>query len=518
MLTVHVRVSDAATGQPTPVRLRLIDAAGVCRLPFGRLATFATGAGEDVGGQVQLDGAVFAYIDGICEVRLPPGPIRVEIHKGPEYVPLRREVVLGPGKIAVRLTMERAFDWRPRGWYAGDGRVHELSPHAARLEGAAEGLDVVNLLAHERPPQADHPAAFVNLLAFSGTQPALEGSPGVVVNTCNTHPVLGTVALLNCHRIVYPLRFGAPDGLDDWSVADWCDQCHRKKGLVVWPDLPRLTPEHPQGEALAALLLGKIDAFEICRLNDPHSSPLADWYRLLNCGQRLPLMGASGKDRNTVALGAVRTYARLEPEQEFSYAAWIEAVRGGRTFVTDGPLLALTANGHDPGAVLSLPGEGQTVRIQAEACSVTAFERLEVLHNGIVAAACEANGDHRTATIEADVPITDSGWLAARCRDGSAVRAHVAGVRANRGSARASECGHARSLARRPRSNARLDAKRSSLHQGASARAVERDVASRTAKTVAARFVGQAFQPDGRPWKPHGKNCCGAFRRSGFPA
>jgi hypothetical protein len=431
MLTVHVRVSDATTGQPTPVRMRLVDTGGICRMPFGRLAEFATGPGEDVGGQVRLGDSGFAYIDGICEVRLPPGPVRVEVSKGPEYLPIRREVVLGPGKIALRLSIEHVLDWRSRGWYCGDGRAHELSPHAARLEGAAEGLDVVNLLAHERPPNIDHPPAFVNLLAFSGTQPALEGPPCVVVNTCNTHPVLGTVALLNCHRAVFPLRFGAPDGLDDWSVADWCDQCHRKKGLVVWPDLPRLMVEHPQGEALAALLLGKIDAFEICSLSDPQSTALADWYRLLACGRRLPLMGASGKDSNAVALGAVRTYARLEPGHEFSYGAWIESVRAGRAFVTDGPLLSLAVNGQEPGSELSLPSEAQMVHIQTEARSVAPFARLECVYNGTVVAVCEAASDGRAATIEADVPIAGSGWLAARCIGGendTNVRAHTSPV------------------------------------------------------------------------------------------
>jgi hypothetical protein len=431
MLTVHVRVSDAATGQPTPVRIRLVDGAGVCRMPFGRLTAFATGPGEDVGGQVQLDDDTFAYIDGICEVRLPPGPVRVEVHKGPEYLPLQREVVLGPGKIALRLTVERWIDPRSEGWYSGDCRAHELSPHAARLEGAAEGLDVVNLLARKRPSHGECPAAFINLLAFSGTRPTLDGSPCVVVNTCNTHPVLGTVALLNCHRPVYPLRFGAPDSLDDWSVSDWCDQCHRKKGLVVWPDEARLTSEHPQGEALAALLLGKVDAFEICHLGDPQSRALDHWYRLLACGQRLPLAGASGKDRNTMTLGAVRTYARLEPGQGFSYGAWIEAVRAGRTFVTDGPLLSMTADENGPGSVLALPDSGKAVRVRAEAHSATPFGRLEMLYNSEVVAACEPDGDRCTATIETDVPVDSGGWLAACCRggeNGSPVRAHTSPV------------------------------------------------------------------------------------------
>jgi len=433
MLTVHVRVNDSSTGQPTPVRLRLVDASGVCRMPFGRLADFATEPGQDVGGQVRLGDEDFAYIDGVCEVRLPPGPVRVEVSKGPEYLPLCREVVLGPGKIAIRLTIERALDWRSRGWYSGDGRVHEMSPHAARLEGAAEGLDVVNLLAHERPPSTERrdagptrPAAFVNLLAFSGMQPALDGSPCVVVNTCNTHPVLGSVALLNCHRVVYPLRFGAPDGLDDWSVSDWCDQCHRKRGLVVWPDLPRMTAEHPQGEALAAVLLGKIDAFEVSRLS--HS--LADWYRLLGCGLRLPLIGSSGKNSNTVALGALRTYAHLEPNQDFSYGVWIESVRAGRTFITDGPLLSLTVNGREPGSVLELPNEGRAVNVRAEAQSVTPFSRLECVYNGTVVAASSTEGEHRTAALEADVTIDGSGWLAARCvnDDDSTIRGHTSPV------------------------------------------------------------------------------------------
>jgi hypothetical protein len=424
MLTVHVRVNDAATNRPTPVRIRLVDSSGVCRMPFGRLAEFAVGPGEDVGGQVWLDGDAFAYIDGACEVRLPPGRVRVQVHKGPEYRPLDREVVLGPGQISLRLNIERWVDPHAEDWYSGDGRAHELSPHAARLEGAAEGLDVVNLLARHRAPQGDRPAAFVNLLGFSGTGPALEGPPCVAVNTCNSHPILGTVALLNCHRAVYPLRFGGPDGLDDWSVSDWCDQCHRKKGFVVWPDEPRLTPEHPQGEALAALLLGKIDAFEVCRLGDPQSAPLADWYRLLACGRRLPLVGASGKDRNTVALGAVRTYARLEPGQEFSYGAWIEAVRAGRTFATDGTLLSLTADGREPGSVLSLPGEGGIVRVRAEARSASALDRLELVHDGEVIAS-------GSAVVETEVQVTTSGWLAARCltsETGPVVHAHTSAV------------------------------------------------------------------------------------------
>ena len=60
MFTVHLRINDGSTGKPIPVRLRITDAAGVCRPPLGRYAAFPTEPGEDVGGQVLLDGRAFA--------------------------------------------------------------------------------------------------------------------------------------------------------------------------------------------------------------------------------------------------------------------------------------------------------------------------------------------------------------------------------------------------------------------------------------------------------------------------
>ena len=76
---------------------------------------------------------------------------------------------------------------------------------------------------------------YPGLEAFSGRASILErNGHHVVVGTHNRHPVLGEVALLHSHRVVYPLNFGGADATDDWSLGDWCDQCHRKGGLVVW--------------------------------------------------------------------------------------------------------------------------------------------------------------------------------------------------------------------------------------------------------------------------------------------
>src|SRR4029079_9144236 len=127
-------------------------------------------------------------------------------------------------------------------------------------------LDVVNLLACVQPlPSLDgtaYPTA-PNLTAFSGQAAALEAHGRLVaVNTLNAHPVLGKVGLLYSHRPVFPLTFGGEEA-DDWSICDWCDQCHRKKGLAVWSEAFESAAGLLGGEGLVAAILGKIDAIEI---------------------------------------------------------------------------------------------------------------------------------------------------------------------------------------------------------------------------------------------------------------
>src|SRR3954469_18029063 len=107
MQQVHLRVNDAATGKPTPVRIRITDPDGKYYAPFGRLTEFATGVNQDVGGNVMIGSKKWAYIDGTCEILLPPGLLHIEVTKGPEYKPINEEMTLIAGKMSFRLTIER---------------------------------------------------------------------------------------------------------------------------------------------------------------------------------------------------------------------------------------------------------------------------------------------------------------------------------------------------------------------------------------------------------------------------
>jgi hypothetical protein len=414
MLNVHVRINDNATGQPTPARIRISDAASTTYAPLGLTPEFPKGRNEDVGGRVLLGTDRWFYIDGSCEVPLPSGiPLQVEVWKGPEFTPLRETLTLGQGQMAIRLSLTRRFDWRKEGWIAGDPRCHFISPHAALLEARAEGLPVVELLALETPFLGQDGLTYritPHLTAFSGQQPLLDRDGHIIaVNTMNRHPILGSLALLHCHRPVFPLTFGGADATDDWSLADWCDQCHRKRGLVVWVDPFRADDLVPD-EALSDLVLGRIDAIEVA----PTSIRPKDWYRAWNAGLRFALVGASGKDSNRVCLGAMRTYARLSDAATFSLSEWIEGIRLGRTSASTGPLLELEAGGKTMGSTLDLSEVGVEVPVRVRIRGALQGS-VEIIVNGAVCERRHLSSDDEE--MEFTRVWNEPGWIAARFVD-----------------------------------------------------------------------------------------------------
>src|SRR5947207_13967986 len=131
--TIHVRVNDASTDQPMPVRIQFTDDKGNYYAPFGRLTEINGELGFDVGGNLTPEGKRFAYIDGTCEIQLPAERIFIEVHKGPEYTARSEEISLSPGQMAIRLEIKGWCDLRQERWYSGDTMVAIISPHAALL-------------------------------------------------------------------------------------------------------------------------------------------------------------------------------------------------------------------------------------------------------------------------------------------------------------------------------------------------------------------------------------------------
>lgn len=406
------QVMDTATGRPTPVRLAFRSKEGRYIPPYGHRTEVNYDFFQDYGADLRLTDTTFAYVDGTFQVELPLGEVFVEITKGFEYAAVRRKLRIEPGEQEVKLEISRLTDFRSRGWATGDTHVHFLSPSTAILEGQAEGVNLINLLASQWGDLFTNVGDF-----FQGPLTSRDGETLVWMGTENRQHLLGHIGLLGGHGApVYPMCAGGPieSYLGDpvWSsLAEWADACHEREGLAVAVHFP-----YPTGEIAADIVLGKIDAVEIRPEFSEHFNALniLDWYRYLNCGYRLPIVGGTDKMFAWMPVGAERTYAYLGQE-EFNFANWAKAVRQGNTFMTLGPLLLFQADGHPPGADINLGPTGGTVEVQVEAKSFVPFHRLEIVLNGRVVISREDREGTRDMTVKEKLQVNGPGWLAARC-------------------------------------------------------------------------------------------------------
>ena len=93
--------------------------------------------------------------------------------------------------------------------------------------------------------------------------------------------------------------------------------------------------------------LGKVDYIEVMGFAITNRPPSV-WYRLLNCGFRLPTGAGTDTMANYASLrgpvGLNRVYANV-PAGPLDIGAWLDSLKQGRTFATNGPLLGFTLGG-----------------------------------------------------------------------------------------------------------------------------------------------------------------------------
>lgn len=193
------------------------------------------------------------------------------------------------------------------------------------------------------------------------------------------------------------------------TMSDWADRAHAQGGTVVTPHFPS-----PNGETATLIATGRTDAIEMIRHGRYEHGT---WYRYLNAGYRIPVVGGTDKMSADTPVGLYRTYVRLLHGEPFSYDAWCAALRAGRTFHSGGPLLRLSVNGHDVGDAVALPAGGGTVDVEASAESIFPIGSLEIVHDGRVvtsSAAVSADDGRWRLSVRERVHVGSHGWLAAR--------------------------------------------------------------------------------------------------------
>jgi hypothetical protein len=406
---VHVTVLDDDTGRPVPCRVHFRSPDGVPYQPHGHHNQVNSNMDTwhiDVGGDLRLGQITYAYIDGTCQGWLPRGDVIVDVARGFEYEPLRARVKIEPGQQELTLRIKRWINMNERGWYSGDSHVHFLSVQGSHTESQGEDLNVVNLL------QSQWGSLFTNTEDFTGAPSvSQQGNNIIYVSQENRQHFMGHMILWGLKRPVMPWCSDGPSeaeigGTMETTLSHWADEAHAQGGYVISPHFP-----FPNGEPAALVATGRLDGIEMIRQTALNHG---EYYRYLNCGYRLPLVGGTDKMSSDVPVGVYRTYAHLSEDEGFSYENWCKSVAAGRTFLSGGPIIHFSVDGHEVGDTASISGPG-TVEVEAWAESILPINRLEIVQAGRVVASTESAKGTRRLELKEKVRIDGHTWLAARC-------------------------------------------------------------------------------------------------------
>ena len=407
---VHVKVIDDETGKPVPCRVHFRSPKGIPYQPHGhhnQVNRNLNSWHQDIGGDLKMGQISYAYIDGTCQGWLPRGEVIVDVARGFEYEPVRQKLTIKPGQRALELRLKRWTNMNAAGWYSGDSHVHFLGDRGAHREAQGEDLNVVNLLAS----QWGH--LFTNTEDFIG-RPSVsdDGATIVYCSQENRQHLLGHLILWGLKVQVSPWCSDGPGeaelgGNMEITMSRWADQCRAQGGTVVIPHLPA-----PNGEPATLIATGRADAVEMLIQGGYQHQ---EYYRYLNCGYKLPLVGGTDKMSSDVPVGIYRTYAHVGNDQPFNYDNWCQAVKAGRTFLSGGPIIDIKVNGVGVGETIKLPGNGGTVEVEATAESIIPIYSLQIVQEGNVIASTEVKKGARRLELKEKVKIESHSWLAARC-------------------------------------------------------------------------------------------------------
>jgi Tol biopolymer transport system component len=362
-----------------------------------------------------------------CALDVPAGRVTIAVQRGFAHLPWQSIVEVAAGQ-SRSLEVELRANALPApfgGWLSADLHVHgnygghyRNSMQTVLRQAAAEDLDVVyNLIVNkeERVPDVER--------FRPGPDPA-SGRMGLLMQSQEYHTSFwGHLGILNLSEHLL---------LPDFSsyrhtalASPWphngviADLAHAQGALVgyVHPFDFAIDPLKEKSltyQLPADVAHGKVDYLEVVGFSD-HRVTAGVWYRLLNLGLRVAPGAGTDAMANYASLrgpvGLTRVF--LDTGGERTPEAVRDAIKSGRSFVSNGPLLGLELAGARPGAAVSRQGPGN-VPFRAALRSPVPVDHLELVYNGGVVRSFALTGDRRSFDAEGEVPVEASGWLLLR--------------------------------------------------------------------------------------------------------
>lgn len=411
--TVRVTVLDAA-GQRVSARIHVRAADGRAYAPadgFHRV--------------ISVTETHYFHTTGAFELQVPAGAVRLEALKGFEYrVANSSTDVPAGGSVDVTLRLARAVDAPARGWYSGDTHIHDL--HQGRFgltqrhmfeQAQAEDLRVTNALIH-----MDGTRLMGRWNDLTGAPHPLSTRDYILYYSEEFRGSFGHVGLLGLKRFILPFIGGTAGTSFDADVlnARYLEEARDQGGIGGFLHPYNRDVKQPSDAAGSEIpidvALGHGDFYDVVCIWSDELASAGMYYRMLNAGFRLAATGGSDNFANVwrdPPPGTGRTYARIEGR--FTFESWMAAVKAGRTFGTNGPLVFLEVEGRGPGEELAVAATAPAaLKVQVEARSLAPLDRVELIVNGEVARTAAPAGDGTSITFSHSVDMVGSGWIAAR--------------------------------------------------------------------------------------------------------
>ena len=418
--TLDLRITDGTSGAPAPARVELLDANGKSYIAKDALLVGPGYAKRDIPWEGDFEKAKSLltrevenpftrttqfYSDGSSTVAVPAGKYRLRVYKGIEFKLGTREIEIRDGEeVALDVALDRWANMPAKGWFSSDDHLHisrpvaELDPLLSKWM-QAEDIHVANLL------------QFGTYKAFTAAPQYAHGPEGVyregdyLLVSGQENPrgdFLGHGIILGAHT---PIHFP-----DEYLLFRKFWEEARGQGALSGYAHWGMGSEAQTGVALD-LPTGLLDFLEVMECWDANYDV---WYEILNSGIRMA--PTAGTDYGTLPNlpGRERFYTNVEGP--LSVESWLDGIRRGRTFVTNGPMLEFSVDDAGMGGevVLAKPG---TVRVRA----AMRFDpdrddmfRIEIVQNGVVVKSFPRIGPISEVTCDFVLDVDETCWLAVR--------------------------------------------------------------------------------------------------------
>jgi len=428
--TLKVAVVDEA-GKPLPARVHVRDAEGRYLLVEGQSTRQRA-----VYRNTQPVAGDWFYTDGAFSIDVGAGQAQIDITHGQAYATAHDVIPIATGKTTEKTyVLRRLIDLPALGWYSADEHLHQMPDSLLML---AEDLNLaaapicggVNL--HYRPTQKVTQLPDATHLLVSQL-PALEW---------------------DCFLWNLPKPLTMRLGDEDWPKEDWAtpDRVGGSAGLrtefvVRTPFL--IEQMHEAGATLIAYMHdpprlwyyplyvanGWIDVYGVlensyCSIanrsteeefwkgfdGEGFNGNFGIWYRFLNCGYRLP--ASAGTDNIGMGVGVWKGYNRVYAKLDgpLTVDNWLRALKQGRSFVTNRPLLFVTVDGKEAGSELAIDsGQAEPLDVDIHVVSTTPISRIDILHQGRVLKRIDVGPPATDIRRVEKITVPGSGWLAVRC-------------------------------------------------------------------------------------------------------